>query len=180
MRIRRFRIDNDRAVDAGLLLKAGMAVIPVGAALHHRELVGEGLAGFDAIKRKPGYAVHLVRQQQAVPVNGAGFRQQVGDLEGDSVTFAPAQGWAGNAPVDSSGRAGLAGDVHIGAAQSQVKGVTADDRCAGMPLSREQLARVDGHAQAGGTQCQALHETSPRQGKRMWGVHGLSPDCLSG
>ena len=41
-----------------------------------------------------------------MPVDGAGFRQQVGDLECDGVAFAPAQGGAGDDAIDGGCRAG--------------------------------------------------------------------------
>ena len=111
-------------------------------------------------------------------MDGAGFRQQVGDLEGDSVTFAPAQGGAGDDAVDGGGRSGLAGDVYVGAAQGQVEGVTTEGGGAGMTLTGQQLAGCQPQPQAGGTQRQTLHETTSRQRKRICGFHDVSPDCL--
>ena len=69
-RLRLFRFDDQRAVQSGLFLKAGVTVIPVGAALVDIELVGKGLARGDAVKAEPRYAVHLRGQNDAVPVDG--------------------------------------------------------------------------------------------------------------
>src|SRR3546814_19031041 len=62
------RIDDDRAVMADLLLEPRMAVIPVGAVLADWELVGEGGPWLDAREADAGHAVHVERQDEAVPV----------------------------------------------------------------------------------------------------------------
>ncbi|MNS44263.1 hypothetical protein D3C72_767030 [compost metagenome] len=85
------RVDDDGAVQAGLFLKARVAVIPVGAALAHGETVGERLAGVDAVKAQAWHAVHVGRQKNAVPMNGRLFAQPVRDVQRDRVAFLPAQ-----------------------------------------------------------------------------------------
>src|SRR3546814_18413366 len=62
-----FWLDHDRAVGAVLLLHAGVAVEPVGAALHDREAVGEGLAARDAGETDPRQSVWRRRHDEAVP-----------------------------------------------------------------------------------------------------------------
>ena len=86
------RVDDNGAVQPGLFLEAGVAVIPVGAALQYREAVGEGLARLDPVETggDAGHAVHRAGKDDAVPVDGAVDRQHVGDIEGDSVALAPA------------------------------------------------------------------------------------------
>src|SRR3546814_18822795 len=59
--------DLQRPVKTGLLLETGMAVVPVGAALHDVEAVMVGLAAVDAVEAQPGHAVHVRRPQDAVP-----------------------------------------------------------------------------------------------------------------
>ena len=59
------RIDDQRAVMPDLLLQAGMAVIPVGARLLERELVGEGRARLDAREADARHAVHLESARSA-------------------------------------------------------------------------------------------------------------------
>ncbi len=115
-----------------------------------------------------------------MPVDGAGFRQQVGDLECDGVAFAPAQGGAGDDAIDGGCRAGLAGDVDVGATQSQVEGVTGKRGGAGVALTGQQLGGCQTQPQTSGSERQALHETASWQGKRGCGFHDGSPDCLSG
>ena len=63
------RLDDERAVEAALLLEAGVAVVPVGAALPHAEAIRVGLARVDAVEAQAGHAVHVGRQQDAVPVD---------------------------------------------------------------------------------------------------------------
>src|SRR3970282_1672701 len=64
------RVDDDRAVHPGLFLESGMGVIPIGAALSHREAVHERLAGRDTAIADPRHAIHLERQAQTVPGYG--------------------------------------------------------------------------------------------------------------
>ena len=46
-----------------------MAVIPVGAALLHLELIQVIATGGDTVKTHARHAVHIGRQQQAVPMD---------------------------------------------------------------------------------------------------------------
>ncbi len=92
----RFRLDgihDDGTVQPGLLLKAGMAVIPVGSALHQLEAVFMSGSRCDARKTVGyvGYTVHAAGQYDAMPVYGTAFGQVVLHPQGDSVAFLPAQ-----------------------------------------------------------------------------------------
>src|SRR3546814_1300488 len=80
------------AVGAVLLLHAGVAVEPVGAALHDREAVGEGLAGRDAGETDPRHAVLRGRHDQAVPVDRGRLVQLVGDGDRHLLTLLEPQG----------------------------------------------------------------------------------------
>ena len=73
------RVDDDRTVVAHRLLKVGVAVIPEGARLLDRELVDEGFTRPDAGEADAGHAVHLERDEQAVPVDRGVLVQGVGD-----------------------------------------------------------------------------------------------------
>ena len=64
------RLYDDGAIQAGLLLKPRVAVIPIGAGLANRELLGEGFPGRNTGKADPWHAIHVERQNKAVPVNG--------------------------------------------------------------------------------------------------------------
>ncbi len=67
-RLRLLGIDDQRAVDAELLLEARVAVIPVGPALLDLEAVLVHAVRRDAGEAEAGHAVHVGRQQDAVPV----------------------------------------------------------------------------------------------------------------
>ncbi len=106
------RVDDQRAVQAGLFLEHGMAVVPVGAGLLESEPVLVGLARGDAVEAQAGHAVHVGRQQDAVPVDRGGVALQgVGHAHVDGVAFAPAQDRCGQAAVDGDRRARAAGEV---------------------------------------------------------------------
>ena len=93
--LRAGRVDDDRAVHAGEFLKAGMGMIPVGAALLNLEAIGEGFARRDTVEADARNAVHLKWQNDAVPVDGSGFTQRVGDPDRNRFSFAPTQGRPG-------------------------------------------------------------------------------------
>ena len=92
-RITFFRFDDDGAVEAGLFLKSGVTVIPVGATLSDLEPVGKGFSRSDAFEvvgdvRHP---VHGAWQDNAVPMDGCALGQFVSHAQGDGVTLFPAQ-----------------------------------------------------------------------------------------
>ena len=132
-----------------------------------RKAVSEGLAGRDAVERQPGHAVHLKGQQQPVPVDGAGFRQVVGDVKRYGVAFPPAQGGRRQAAVDQRGRARGAGEIHIGTADRQVERVAAKRGGAGLALAGEQFGGAHAEpadAESAGAQGQTLDEaTTPHK-----------------
>ena len=84
-------LDDDRAVQPDLFLEARVRVVPVGAGLVHLEAVGERGARRDAVERQPRHAVHVRRQDEAVPVDRGALAQAVSDADGDRVALAHAQ-----------------------------------------------------------------------------------------
>src|SRR5690606_5325464 len=99
--------------------------VPVGAALFYVERVGKGFAGLDAGKTEPGHAIHLEREDQAVPVDRGVGGQVVGDAQGDAFAFLPAQDRCGQLAVDGDGATFAAGKVDGGFADMQVELVAA-------------------------------------------------------
>ncbi len=120
-RIAMFRLDDQRAVMAGLFLQAGMGMIPVGARLLHRKAVGECFARTDAGKGHARHAVHLKRHQDAMPVDGRIRVQPVGDPQCDLVALAPAQKRRRQLAIDGDGVAGTAVDDHGAAVYGKVE-----------------------------------------------------------
>src|SRR5260370_807246 len=84
-------IDNQRRVVSRLLLKAAVAVVPVGAALLDRDGVSKRLAGRDPWKTETGNAVHIGRRSDAVPMNRGRHLQAIGDRYRYRVAFAPSE-----------------------------------------------------------------------------------------
>ncbi len=72
-RLRLLGIDNQRPIYADLLLKPGVAVIPVGAVLLDLELVDVHPVSFDAVEAEPRHAIHVCWKNYSVPVNGRRF-----------------------------------------------------------------------------------------------------------
>src|SRR3546814_4686801 len=68
--IRAGRLNHQRAVQRVLLLETRVRVIPIGTALAQLELVEKALTGGNAGKTEAGHAVHLKRQDDAVPMDG--------------------------------------------------------------------------------------------------------------
>ena len=86
-----------------------------------------GLTTSDAVKAQARHAVHVGRQNDAVPMDGSirameGVgRQCIGDTQVDRGAFPPAQQRRRNGSVDRDRGAGLAGEVHRRLADGQVK-----------------------------------------------------------
>ena len=58
-------------------------VVPVDARILEVDLVAEGLAGLDRVLSDAGHAVGRVVEPEAVPVDGRGPRDRVGEVHGD-------------------------------------------------------------------------------------------------
>ena len=148
-RLRFAGVDDQRTIHAELLLKARMAVIPVGAALLDREAVVVGRARLDAGEAEPGHAVHVGRQDDAVPVNRGVLVECVGHAQPHRVAFAPAQQRPRHRSVDGQGRAVPAGDVDLGLADAQAE-VGARQHRRVLPLLGVRACHARHHAEAGG------------------------------
>ncbi|MNJ56633.1 hypothetical protein D3C77_521920 [compost metagenome] len=121
MRLGCLGLDDDRAVHPGLFLQAGMAVVPVGAALLQGELVEVVATGLDAGKAQARHAVHVGRQDDAVPMQRGRLVQAIAHAQGHCVAFAPSQHRAWQAVVDGQCSARSAGDVDRRLANEQVE-----------------------------------------------------------
>ena len=99
------RIDDQRAVGAGLLLKAGMAVVPVGAGLFDPVAVMIGFSRLDAGEVHARHTVHGKRHQDTVPVDRGmlGVHQPVGHIESHLVAFPQVHQRPGHGAVDAGG-----------------------------------------------------------------------------
>src|SRR5690606_32754443 len=86
------RTDNDRPIDSGGLPHARVGVVPVGATLLDFEPIREGFARRDHRKADPWHAVHLIRQDDAMPMDGGGFLQTIFHPDSDRIALAPTQG----------------------------------------------------------------------------------------
>ena len=113
------RVHDQGAVQAGLLLEQRVAVVPVGTRLLQLEAVLEGFARSDAVEAQARHAIHVRRQQDAVPMDGGHVAQAVADAHGDRIAFAPAQGGRGQTVVDGDCGPAAAGDVDRHRADAQ-------------------------------------------------------------
>ena len=68
---------------AGLLQAVGMRMVPEGAGIGRRELVGKAPTRLDGRLRQAWHAVHGIRQPYAVPVNGGGLVENIFDKNTD-------------------------------------------------------------------------------------------------
>ena len=152
---RRNRINHQRAVQAGLLLEAGVAVIPVGAALLHLEAVFVQAIRRDAGEAEAGHAIHVARQQNSVPVDRGGLIQPVAHADGHGVAFAPAQQRGRQAAVDHRGFARLAGEVHRQAVDGEIELIAGQH--AGLAVGAQRPGRDAPQAEPG-------HDTAGPQG----------------
>ncbi len=144
-----------------------MAVIPIRAALLHRKAIDKGLAGRDAGEADAGNAIHLERHQNAVPMDGTGHAQAVGDAQRDRGALAPTQDRTGQHPVNRGRHARGAGVVDRGFSNierelgaGQHRGLTCALQCPRWLVPR---AECNGRA----AQRQSLHEAAARKLRRL-------------
>ncbi len=133
-------IDHDRTVDAVLLLVGAVTVIPVGSGMAEIELVVEGRARHDAREAHAGNAVHLERDEQAVPVDRAVLVERVMDAQAYPLTFLEADQRAGHGAVDADRTADLAVDLHADLADGEGNVVAADGGQRAHQAFRERLS----------------------------------------
>ena len=83
------RVDDEQAhrTERHLRHLVVVRVIHVRAVLTERELVAERLARLDNVLGEAADAVHAVRQQEAVPVDGRAAGQPVGHVDADAIAF---------------------------------------------------------------------------------------------
>jgi len=119
-------VDDQRAIMSRLFLQARMAVIPIGARLPDRKLIGERLARTDARKTDARNAIHLERHQQAVPVDRGVCIQVIGDVEPNILPFTQTDQWSRHTTVDGNTRPTPSFDDAMATAHSQVNNLTAE------------------------------------------------------
>ena len=104
-----------------LFLQARVAVVPVGAGLRDRIAIDERFARRNAGERDAWHAVHLERQQNAVPVDRRRLVQLVAHAEGDRLTRAKAQQGGRHAAVDGHSHALPSVDLDRGSPNYEVE-----------------------------------------------------------
>ena len=89
-------------------------MVPICTALHQLELVNEGFTRRYAVEvvGDARHAIHCAGQDNAMPVNGAGFFQVIGDAQSNRVAFLEAQRRRRQRAVNRGGDTGSAGKVN--------------------------------------------------------------------
>ena len=140
-------IDDERAILAQLLLESRVAVVPVGPVLADRVAVLERFAGGDAVEGDHGNAVHTVRKQDSVPVDGGVLLQRVGDPDHRLIAFPESQEGPRKRAVDGRRRPHPVSDANRGLRDGQIDGTQAsvEDLRRGVPKVAQAQPRVPGH-----------------------------------
>ena len=168
-------MDDQGAIVAGLFLKSGVAVVPVGAALAHREGVVEALPRFDAMKAYPRHPVHGGRQHDTVPVEGGVLGELIGYPQAQLIAFAPVQGRPRQAAVDGGGETFHTGEIHALVADAQIEARAGQFRDGNRSGRRRQHAAAREGRAGGG---EPGDEAAPRQPYpviRQQRLHGRAP-----
>ena len=97
--------DDERAVQAALLLKAAVGMVPVRAVLDDGKSIGMRGVGLYRRGSQVRHPVLVIGHQQAVPVKGSLRIHQVVHPYYSGVPLRKIQNGAGNASVDGHGRA---------------------------------------------------------------------------
>ena len=121
-------MEHDGAVNAPLLLQAGVGVIPVGAVVDNGVLVGERSARLDRRHGQEGHAVLVLRQQHPVPVDRRRDVHPVVEGDPQGVANGRLYGGRGDAAADRHRLHRLAGEVHrlVGNVEGVLDGLRLD------------------------------------------------------
>ena len=92
------------------------------------EAVGKRLSRRNARKADAWNSIHLVGQDNAVPMNRSGLAKLVRDANRHRLTLSPAQGWCRKRSIDRCRHARLARKVHGGLGDHQIELVTLQHR----------------------------------------------------
>ena len=159
-RIATRRINDERTVQAGLLLKGSVRVVPECPCLQNLEAIGKGLTRRDAGKADPRHAVHLIGKQNAMPVYGGRPVHAIGDTYRHRIAFAPPQGRRRQGPVDRGRQARRACEIDQGFRDGEIKLRTGQDlrssalgpaRILPRPRWPDPISRAQYHATGGKT-----------------------------
>ena len=88
-----------------------MTVVPISTVLLNLKLIYIHAIGSDAVEAQSRHAIHVGRQDHAVPVNGCIFAQLIPDPQRDRIPFTPTKKRSWNSAVDGHCRPSRAGDV---------------------------------------------------------------------
>ena len=110
-RVRARWINDQRAIHAHRFLHMAMAVIPISAMLPHQKFISEGLAWPNARKADARHAVHLERQQHAVPMYRGILLQCVADDQLYILALAQPHQRSGQSAVDGISVSGFLADL---------------------------------------------------------------------
>ena len=107
-------------------------MVPICAGLLKLEAIRKGLARRNASKTDAGHPIHLIGQNDAVPVNRGGLTQAIGHPDGDRVALAQApQGGAGIDPLMVVAMRGLPVKFHGRLGDHEIDFGSAQHRCSG-------------------------------------------------
>src|SRR5262245_45655624 len=92
-------MDDEAAEQPHHLLHGHMRVIEQSPVLMKGKLVDEAFAGHHGLLADAGYAVHLDRQLQAMPVYARGLGQMILEDDPDMIAFIRLDGWTRRASI---------------------------------------------------------------------------------
>src|SRR6266849_6684587 len=94
-------MDDEAAEHPHHFLHGHVRVIEEGAVLVQRKLVNEALAGHNRFLSDAGYAVHLNREFEPVPVNTGGLGQMILEDDADAIAFICLDGRSRGASIEA-------------------------------------------------------------------------------
>ena len=140
-------------------------MIPVGTALGYWKLVGKGLAGFDTFEAigDARYTVHRTGQDDAVPMNGTGFGQQIADPQGYRIALPPAQDRRRQRVINGSSNPRRTGEIDCLLTDGQIEICPTQGLRALLFHGSGEDTAPKAHTREGTTHRQALYKSTARQ-----------------
>ena len=103
--------DDERSVQAALLLKTAVGMVPVRAVLDDGKSIGMRSVGLDRSGSQVRNSILVIGHQQAVPMEGSLRVHQVMHPYYRSISLCKMQCGAGNVPIDGHGLARDSGKI---------------------------------------------------------------------
>jgi hypothetical protein len=123
-------LDHDGPVEPRLFLEARVRVVPIGPVLIDLEAIRVCTTRWDAFEAETGHAVHVRRNDHAVPMDRRALAQRIADMQRNRIPLSPSQQGRGQLPVHDCRDTRSTGKVRRRDANAKIESSTREDTVA--------------------------------------------------